>query len=258
MPRPRHQGAIATAQKLVDELQIQEPSEIDIALIAAHLGLHLRRRPLPHEEGRLLRAGSFGLVVVADRAFDSAKWRFVVAHEIGHFLQHPDTDTFDICTGANLFGANLDSGREAEANDFASELLMPSRLFAPLCDRSRPSLDDVSELATAFETSLTATALRLVQLTREPCAVVHSTRGAVDWVDQSSGFIPTLGADQPLGGGTHAGELHAGAPPMSGPQTVDAACWSADARAAGMKLQEHSRHVADTSVLTLLWHAGPS
>ncbi|MEZ4442897.1 MAG: ImmA/IrrE family metallo-endopeptidase [Polyangiaceae bacterium] len=245
---------MASARRLVDDLQIQDPAELDISLIAAHLGLHVRRRALLHEEGRLLRAGSCGVIVVADRAYESAKWRFVIAHEIGHFLRHPEADSFDICTTANL-ASYLGSGREAEANDFAGELLMPTRLFAPRCDRNRPSLDDISELATAFQTSLTATALRFVHFAPEPCAVVHSTRGVVDWVDWSQDFRPAIRTGSRLSADTYAGDLHAGVVAPDGPQLVDASSWSDDPRVNGLDLVEHSRHVADASVLTLLWHA---
>lgn len=126
--RRPHPGATGSAKQLVDSLQIRQPAEIEIELIAAHLNLHVKRSPLRHEEGRLLRAGDTGIVVVADHAYRSFKWRFVIAHEIGHFLRHPDADSFGVCTSADL-SAYLGSGREAEANDFAGELLMPERLF---------------------------------------------------------------------------------------------------------------------------------
>ena len=92
MPRQPHPAATAAAKRLVDSLQIRSASEIEIELIAAHLNLHIKRSPLRHEEGRLLRAGGAGLIVVAEDAYGSFKWRFVIAHEIGHFLRHPEAE----------------------------------------------------------------------------------------------------------------------------------------------------------------------
>ncbi|WP_160174504.1 ImmA/IrrE family metallo-endopeptidase, partial [Archangium violaceum] len=111
-------------------------------LIANHLNVLVKRRAIQQEEGRLLRAGNHGVIVVSEAAFNSSKWRFVVAHELGHFLRHPASDNFSVCTDGNL-GDYASSGRETEANDFASELLMPESLFKKLCDRNRPSLRDV-------------------------------------------------------------------------------------------------------------------
>src|SRR4029079_2632757 len=125
------------ARKLVSSLHIRAPGEIDIELIAAHLDVLVQRRPLSTEEGRLIRAGNRGIIVVNEDAFASKKWRFVVAHELGHFIRHPDVDQFALCTDVALSAWYEGSGREGEANDFAAELLMPEELVAKRCDRNR-------------------------------------------------------------------------------------------------------------------------
>ncbi len=131
--RQAHPGATAEAKKLVEKLRIRAPSEIDVELIAAHFAVTVRRRPLVHEEGRLLRGEGVSMIVVSDAAYASEKWRFVVAHELGHYLRHPELDQFKLCTDADL-GTWYHTGREQEANDFAAELLMPEALFSPRCD----------------------------------------------------------------------------------------------------------------------------
>jgi hypothetical protein len=253
LPRRPHPAATGAAKRLIDELQIRSPSEIDIELIAAHLNLHVKRSPLQHEEGRLLRAGDTGVVAVADRAYRSMKWRFVIAHEIGHFVRHPDADSYAICTSADL-SAYLGSGREVEANDYASELLMPGRLFAPRCDRSRPSLKVVSDLAEAFMTSLTSTAIRFVMFAPEPCAVVCSTSGVVRWLDWSPNFRLGIKKGTRLTSRTYAGDLFAGTHVDDRLQQVDGDAWSDNPWAAELDLFEHSRKVSSDSVLTFLWH----
>jgi hypothetical protein len=234
-------------------LRIQHPNEIDVELIANHLGLLVRRRDLKHEEGRLLRAGVTGIIVVARSAFSSAKWRFVVAHEIGHFLRHAGFDDFAICTDGNLRDY-LGSGREAEANDFASELLMPTALFSERCERSRPSLRNVDELASEFRTSLTATALRFVRFSPEPCAVVHSSGGVVEWMSWSADFKIGIKKGTRLTTRTYAGDLFAGNHTDDRLQQVDGDAWSDSSWASSIDLFEHSRKVARNAVLTFLWH----
>ncbi|HQY64065.1 MAG TPA: ImmA/IrrE family metallo-endopeptidase [Polyangiaceae bacterium] len=146
------------------------------------------------------------------------------------------------------------TGREAEANDFASELLMPEVLFKKGCDRNRPSLRDVGELAEEFSTSLTATALRFIRFAPEPCAVVHSTSGSVDWLDWTPNFRPGIRKRTRLDARTYAGDLFAGKPVDDRPSQVDGDAWSDSPWAADMDLFEHSRKVSPNSVLTFLWH----
>ena len=69
------------------------------------------------------------MIVVSDDAYASGKWRFVIAHELGHFLRHPELDQFRLCTDADM-GTWYRAGPEQEANDFAAELLMPEDPFA--------------------------------------------------------------------------------------------------------------------------------
>lgn len=256
MPRRPHPGAVASAKQLISDLRIRHPREIDIELIGAHHRLLVRRRRLEHEEGRLLRTPNYGIINVSDFAYSSNKWRFVVAHEIGHFIRHPDNDNYDACTRGDLSNYT-GTGREAEANDFASELLMPEVLFQKRCDRNRPSLRDVAELASEFCTSLTAAALRFVLFAPEPCAVVHSTAGAVDWLDWSSSFRPGIRKRMKLDARTYAGDLFAGKSVDDRPSQVDGDAWSDSPWAANLDLFEHSRNGGievgpDVSVAPLL------
>jgi len=254
MPRKLDPGAVAHARRLVRDLRIRRAAEIDIELIAAHLNILVRRVPLQLEEGRLLRTASHGIINVAEGAYSSNKWRFVIAHEIGHFLRHPRDDSFEACTHGDLSNY-VGTDREAQANDFAAELLMPESLFEKACDRNRPCLRDVAELADEFQISLTATALRFVRFAPEPCAVVHSTTGSVDWVDWSSTFRPAIRRKTKLDTRTYAGDIFAGKAVEDRPSQVDADAWSDSPWAADLDLFEHSRRVSSTSVLTFLWHA---
>lgn len=253
MPRNPHPGAVASARQIISQLKIQHPREIDVELIAAEKGVLVRRMHLRHEEGRLLRTRSYGIVNVEESAYQSNKWRFVVAHELGHFIRHGSYDNYEACTKGDLSNY-VGTGREAEANDFASELLMPEVLFKKRCDRNRPSLRDVAELAEEFTTSLTATALRFVQFAPEPCAVLHSTNGAVDWLDWSSSFRLGIRKRTRLTERTFAGELFSGKQVVDRPSQVDGDAWSDSPWADQVDLFEHSKKVSTTSVLSFLWH----
>lgn len=244
--------AVGEARKLLTELRIRSSEEINIELIAGHCGFLVSRQPMQNAEGRLLSSSSVGVIAVADSAYKSHKWRFVIAHELGHSRRHRMLNQLDICSDADLRTAY--AGREAEANDFASELLMPSEFFRAKCDINRPSLRDIRALATEFSTSITATALRFVSFTAEACAIVHSTGGKVDWVSRSDTFTLFIANGLALGATTHAGDLHAGRAAPDYLSQVDGPAWSESAYAERIDLFEHSMKVAPNAVLTLLWH----
>jgi hypothetical protein len=250
--------ARAAARKLVDELGIGDPAELDVELVAAHCGAFVTYRPLRSCEGHLLRSGGSALIVVdAEARRHVGKWRFVIAHELGHFLRHPQLDQLKLCTRAQLSSWYRTSGYELEANHFAAELLMPTRLVAPLCDRNRPSLHDVEELTRRFRVSLSSAAIRFVTFSPEPCAVVMTTAGTIRWSMATSDFGLRLERGYRVGRDTYAGDLFAGRSIEDEPQPLEAVGWTDDDRAVGVELFEHSRHLPRyNSVLSFLWRAG--
>lgn len=244
----------ALARGIIERLRIRDPSEIDIELIAARHGLLVEKRELQHEDGRLVRQDQYGIITVAESAYRSRKWRFVVAHELGHFVRHKRVNQLDLCTNADLANWYTSSGREPEANMFAAELLMPDSLFRKRCDRSKPSLKDVRALADEFETSITATAIRFVKLTDEPCAIALSRDGEVARVIWNDHFKLGIRKRTRLTNRTYAGDLLAGVLVHDFLQSVDSEAWSDSPWAASYDLHEHSTIVAPRVVLSFLWH----
>jgi hypothetical protein len=109
--------------------------------------------------------------------------RFSVAHELGHFYlpQHRAFLVSGIWHGSRA-GFVSEMPFEREADRFAAALLMPRKPFFQAV-RGRGSvctLNDLGRLADrTFQTSLTSTLIRYVQLDIEPCCVVLSRGGAV-------------------------------------------------------------------------------
>lgn len=188
--------AVASARALADELGLREPEDIDIAMIAAHCGAFARVAALEREEGHLLRAGGRAIATLDVRTLSSPKWRWVLAHELGHHRLDGAHDDFARCT----MSAPAHAGVEARANDFAGEMLMPRAMFEPRWRAGAPTLARVIELASVFSTSLAAAALRALLFSDQPCAVVHTTRERVDWWCASSRAFPlSIAKGQPWG-----------------------------------------------------------
>jgi hypothetical protein len=179
-------GAVAKGKEIAAERRLQDPEDIDIALLAASYGVFAIARPLAREEGHVLRGGEVALATIASWTCQTPRWRWVLAHELWHKLMDGVRDDFARCTQAEPVGH---LGPETSANDFAGEVLMPEAMFAPRWRAGEPTLARVVSLAQVFNTTVAATALRALLFTSEPCAVVCSKGGRVLWCASSvSGF----------------------------------------------------------------------
>lgn len=112
--------------------------------------------------------------------------RFTIGHELGHFLLPWHRETTFQCTAENIkeTSGSLKTSRgqkmEAEANAFASELLMPIGEFKKrLREFGEPNIAQVVELSSIFDTSIQATAHRFMNLSDYPVALVFSRHDTI-------------------------------------------------------------------------------
>lgn len=173
----RAQGA---AFRLNRRFAVTRPGELELEDAAMALGVLVFVDKLDGAAARLVRKGKKGVLRVSNRITVLGARRFAISHELGHWEQHAEYSQMFLCTDSDM----RDYGRsvlETEANLFASEFLMPSVLFRPLCTDIDPSLCVVDDLAEQFRTSRTATAVRFIAETRHKCFVVYSEEGRVKW-----------------------------------------------------------------------------
>lgn len=164
----------SAARKVLERFHIETPDDIDLETIAWHLGkLKVRTGGLSGSDGRLVATSQLGGIIRAAANPNIGRFRFTVAHEIGHFVLHQKT-VIDRAVLRKDFTVWTQATEEAEANHFAAELLMPEPLFRPLCRGFVPSIAKLDSLATTFRTSLLATAFQYWEYTNEPVAFVLS------------------------------------------------------------------------------------
>lgn len=162
------------ARQVLKRFHVEAPDAIDLETVAWHVGrLMVKTGGLSGAEGRLVATSTRGGVIRAAGNPDRGRFRFTVAHEIGHFVLHPREFT-DNVDGVESFTVWNDATEETEANYFAAELLMPEFLFRPACRGLRPAISHLDLLATTFRTSLLATAFQYWEYSAEPVAVVLS------------------------------------------------------------------------------------
>ncbi len=118
------------------------------------------------------------LIVVSPFVDNKQRRRFTIAHEIGHlFLHHGNRE----CIATDLQFWSDTRIKENEANAFAAELLLPyANIFATL-KHSDISFDMIDNLAHKCDTSLTATAIRLVKADDGMSAAIYHDGTKVFW-----------------------------------------------------------------------------
>ena len=241
---------LSPAERLLQELGITEPKEIDLEVIAFHLGARVRYRKLQGCEARIIGSNDKAIITISDDCSYRRK-RFSLAHEIGHWVHHKGQTL--VCRVEESTPQERISP-ERIANNYAADLLMPRYLFAPLA-RSYPKLNfrTVDDIAGICHTSRQATAIRLVEGGHSPALLVcHGTmrrkwftRGA----DVPSRWFPRddLDADS-----FAFGVLHGGKPDDAMPRKIGADAWFDRQDAEKYEVQEQTIRTGADEVLTLI------
>jgi len=230
----------------------------DLTALCRDLGLRIREVPAKGFDGALVRskAGQKGIVAVKASVREKSRKRFTIAHEIGHFVIPHHRNLGNICEERKIesFDSHLNRP-EIEANEFASELLLPSALLRGRFNLAELSLVQISAVAADFGTSLTATTRSFLTLTDLPCAMVWSVSNRARWFVRSDSFRFFLPLPELPANGSFAARIFKGesAPAELAPVRPDA--WL-DRQAAKYvdTLLEHSISLPNyNAVLTLLW-----
>lgn len=125
--------------------------------------------------------------------------RFTIGHELGHYLMplhFPSAGGFE-CTAKDMRaqenkGVQGKDAWEAQANAFASELLMPEIEYRRrLRLAGGPSIDSLVKLSDDFGVSKLACGITMLRQSDDPIALVSAKNGQIVGVYPSKGF-PTL------------------------------------------------------------------
>lgn len=185
------------AQKLLSDLGFDDIIDIPIDIFASglyevtDLEVIVIEEPLTNCDGKIIFGKSKVIIKVnSDIQFEGRK-RFVIAHEIGHLIMHRHlqiTDdsscNFEIFQGMEKVLKN--GFQEMEANEFASELLMPQKVFLSEASVKKFSPLTIKKLAEKFKTSITATTFKYIDSNLHPICVVFIENGRVKYWKKSA------------------------------------------------------------------------
>jgi hypothetical protein len=168
---------------ILKRLGVAEPGEIDLEAIAWELGVRIKYRPLEACEARIVGANGKAIITVNSRS-SRRRQRFSIGHELGHW--HYDRGRVLICLADEIGQTGGIMGPERAAYHFASGLLMPEYLLRPAA-RAYPKIgfQTVRSIAGLFDTSTTATAIRLVEGRYFPAVLVCHGQHGRKWFARS-------------------------------------------------------------------------
>lgn len=183
------------AKELLEEIGLEEISDFPLDLFVASLGATLILEPLKNSDGKIIRGNSKTIIKINSEIPYEEKLRFTIAHELGHHLLHSKLDLEihnDNSHTLNWFKEAENQAKkgiqEWEANDFASELLMPENVLRKYLVKKRFSPDLVQELSSRFKTSITSIVYRLMSLNIYQLFVVSILNGKVQYWSKSDDF----------------------------------------------------------------------
>lgn len=255
----------ATPKAIVGEIMRQNPQmpfPVPLEALAKASGIE-RIEDMTTEgfEGMLMTnpEKSWGAILVKSNG-NRHRRRFTIGHELGHFLLPWHRQTAFNCTAENIKETSGDAKAlrgqemEAEANAFASELLMPSVEFKQRLRRfGEPDIAQVAELSSLFDTSIEATARRFMHLSDYPVAFVFSRHDTIRYWTRGPEFPYLLRVRNGhlLPGDCSARGLGDGIADM---EEVDSSTWLAEERGRlPDSILEQTLYQQDGYKVTLLW-----
>lgn len=237
------------AGDLLAELGITSPEDIDVEVIAWHAGALVRYEPLSGCDGMIIGAGDRAVITVNSCA-PRGRQRFTAAHEIGHWL-YDRGKVEGACTEEKLAREWNNVGKEQRANRFAAHLLMPKSMLLSRIPDEALTLDVVRSFAAMFETSLMATALRLVESVKRPAMAICMASGRRQWFKRNELVPEGLWPVEHVAAKSYLARLERTAGVSAG-GIVAADVWTSHRDADGHELHEDSVMITDGLSLTII------
>ena len=182
------------AQKVLKECGLRDPTEVGLRTLILGRKAFYNEQPMEGKDGDIVSVGNRSIITInSNIPFDTRK-RFAGAHELGHYEMHRSLKPVFFDTEYDLLNWYRGGDHEIEANQFASELLMPSYAFHSECKAASRKFEPkvIDHLATRFQVSKTAAILKFVQRGSHPAFAVYCKNNEMKWWKKSDDFYHFL------------------------------------------------------------------
>ena len=235
--------------EVLHELGITDPRDIDVEAIAFYCGATVQYSLLKGCAAHIIGFGDRAVITI-DETSPHGRKRFSVGHELGHWMWHRGQAL--ACGERDIRKPWSAVDKEAIANGFAADLLMPAFLFGPRCKDRPISFATVDALMDAFSVSKSACAIRLVEFGSWDAMVLCSSAQGIEWFHGSQRVHRVLWPHKQLSRDSYAWDILKGGSGSRHSSKVTADDWIDHERAKDYEILEHSVSYGD-AVLTLLW-----
>ena len=241
---------LSPAERLLQELGVTEPDEIDLEAIAHYVNARVRYRRLDGCEARIIGRANEAIITVNTDNTPRRK-RFSIAHELGHWHHHRGR-----CLACRVeeYQPRDALSPERSADGYAADLLMPYYLFRPLARRQgKPTFKAVVALAEIFDTSRTATAIRFVESDCSPALLVcHGPKGR-KWFTRAPSVPQKWFPQDNLDADSYAFGIQFGKSPDDPmPRKIGADAWFDRRDAERFEVHEQTIRTSPSETLTLI------
>jgi hypothetical protein len=242
--------SIRAAERLLQDLGVTEPAEIDLEAIAYDRNCQVRVRPLSGCEGRIVGHGDRAIISVNSNS-PPRRRRFSIAHELGHWHYHRGQC---LACRAEVFQPGRAPPTEKIADGYAADLLMPDYLFKPaLLAIGKLTFKAIGAVADRFDVSRTAAAIRLVERDCAPAFVVCHGPGGRKWFVRAAGVPSRWFPREELDAESFAFDvLNQTKTDDSMPHKIGAEAWFDRSEAQRYEIHEQTIRTGPDEVLSLL------
>ncbi len=252
-----NQKTYKNAELLLQELGITDPSDIDIEAIAHYCGVKIKYRILKGCEASIIGVSDKAVVTI-DSTSRYERQRFSIGHELGHWMFDRGKGSVSKRCSQKDIGSQWSTlaitSPEVRANVYAANLLMPTYLFYPLAKNYNMTFDATRELASTFQTSLTATSIRLVQSGILPAMLVCFSHNKREWFVSGPDVPDYFFPHRELDSYSEAFKILYGKNERTcKPTEVSADTWIDRRNAEEYLLYEQSVKISKKKVLSMLW-----
>lgn len=176
------------AQKVLEESGLDDPTEFPIEDIILGRNAFYEEKQLIGKEGEIVSVAGRSIITINSNIKFESKKRFVAAHELGHYEMHRESFPIFSDTEEDLLNWYKAGPLETEANEFASEFLMPSEIFYNECNKKIFGPNVIAKLANRFKVSKTAVILKFVNRGNHPVVIVCCQDNKMKWWKASHDF----------------------------------------------------------------------
>ncbi|MDQ8023027.1 MAG: ImmA/IrrE family metallo-endopeptidase [Moraxellaceae bacterium] len=245
-------SSMSSAERLLWLHGVRSPEHIDLETIAAAHRAKVVYRQLDGCAARLVASADRAVISVA--ADDNVgRQRFSLGHELAHWICDAARGSFR-CADSDIGPQNAEAKTiEANANNYASQLILPDYMVTPWLGARAVSLDLAGALASEFRASLTASAIRLTRRAKAPTVIACHDQTRLRWFLRNLSFPQDFFVSKQLHHDTAAFEIAFGkSSGMSRPKRESADRWFSGPGTYRREVTSQSVRLPDASVLSLI------